>query len=95
MPGIWKLVGLALLVLVACGSSPSVESTDVSIESIEASPVGVEQDFEATDEIESLRRQIALLELQVAALVGFVTNLESDLSELQKSFLCHHELPTC
>ena len=95
MPGIWKLVGLALLVLVACGSSPSIESADVSIESIAASPVGVEQDFETADEIESLRRQIALLELQVAALVGFVTNLESDLSELQKSFLCHHELSTC
>ena len=76
MPRFWLLVGLALLVLVACGSSQS----DTTTQSADSSKQAAEQADDAAAEIESLRQDIRLLEAQVAVLVQFVTEMESELS---------------
>ncbi|MDA1129185.1 MAG: hypothetical protein O2913_10875 [Chloroflexi bacterium] len=91
MPRIWILVGLALLVLVACGSWQS----DKSAQNSETSQSAVEQAYDTAGEIESLKQEIRLLEAQVAVLVKFVTDMESDLSELEQGFLCYHESTSC
>ncbi len=91
MAGFWRLLGLTLLVLVACGSSPSIEST----RNATTSPLTADQALVAADEIDALKQEIRLLEAQVAVLVKFVTDVKSDLSELEQEFLCYHVLTSC